>query len=59
MPEYERCRVVAYPPKMIDNAGHDYPYTYRMRGVVMPRYAAQNIIIDYGIIEKKESPQGT
>ena len=51
-PEYNGCRVYAYPPE--DEYGEMGPYQYQMSGVVFPPAAEENIVISYGIVETDE-----
>ena len=30
-------------------------YRYEMMGIVYPKYAEENVLIDYGLIEEEES----
>jgi len=49
-PEYERCRVYAYPPEELDGATR---YQYEISGIVSPPAAEENTVIPYGIIEQE------
>lgn len=55
MPEYRYCRTSAYAPELVKPFRCVKRYQYEMRGIVYPQYAEKNILIDYGIIEEKET----
>lgn len=50
-PEYEGCDVAAYAPEPMDEAFRTKRYQYYVTGSVAPIRAAENILVDYGIIE--------
>ena len=52
MPEYAHCETAAYAPEPVKSFRRVKRYQYEMMGVVYPKYAEENILIDYGIIEE-------
>ena len=54
MPEYENCETTAYAPEPIKSFRRVRRYQYEMMGMVYPRYADKNVLIDFGIIEANE-----
>lgn len=55
MPEYAHCETAAYAPEPIKSFRRVRRYRYEMMGIVYPKYAEENVLIDYGIIEEEES----
>ena len=55
MPEYTHCETAAYAPELVKSFRRVKRYRYAMTGIVYPKYAEKNILIDYGIIEEKEA----
>ena len=55
MPEYERCETAAYAPEPVKSFRRVRRYRYEMMGIVYPKYAEENVLIDYGIIEEEEA----
>ena len=55
LPEYARCETGAYAPEQVHSFRQVKRYQYEMMGVVIPKYAEKNILIDYGIIEEEEA----
>ena len=54
MPEYENCEAAAYAPEPIKSFRQVRRYQYEMMGIVYPRYADKNVLIDFGIVEVAE-----
>lgn len=54
MPEYAHCETAAYVPEPVQEHRRVRRYQYEMMGIVYPRYAEKNILIDYGVIEEAE-----
>lgn len=54
MPEYENCETAAYAPEPIKSFRRVRRYQYEMMGIVYPRYADKNVLIDFGIVEAAE-----
>lgn len=54
LPEYENCRTAAYAPEPIKEFRRVKRYQYEMMGIVYPRHADKNILIDFGIVEADE-----
>ena len=52
MPEYVHCETAAYAPEPVKSFRRVKRYQYEMMSVVYPKYAEENILIDYGIIEE-------
>ena len=52
MPEYAHCETAAYAPELVKSFRGVKRYRYEMTGIVYPKYAEENILIDYGIIEE-------
>ena len=52
MPEYAHCETAAYAPEPVKSFRRVKRYQYEMMSVVYPKYAEENILIDYGIIEE-------
>ena len=46
------CRLCTEPIKSFRRVRR---YRYEMMGIVYPKYAEENVLIDYGIIEEEES----
>ena len=55
MPEYAHCETAAFAPEPIKSFRRERRYRYEMMGIVYPKYAEENVLIDYGIIEEEES----
>ena len=55
MPEYAHCETAAYAPELVKSFRRVKRYRYEMTGIVYPKYAKENILIDYGIIEEEET----
>ena len=60
MPEYAHCETAAYVPEPVQehrrvSFRRVRRYRYEMMGIVYPKYAEENVLIDYGIIEEEES----
>ena len=55
MPEDTNCETAAYAPEPIKSFRRVRRYRYEMMGIVYPKYAEENILIDYGIIEEEEA----
>lgn len=54
LPEYEHCETGAYAPERVDTHHRKVKrYQYEMTGLVSPPSAAENILIDFGIIEEE------
>ena len=54
MPEYEGCRTAANAPEVVKPFRKVKRYNYEMMGIVYPAHGDENILIDYGIVEKAE-----
>lgn len=54
-PEHAHCETAAYAPEPIKSFRRVRRYRYEMMGIVYPKYAEENILIDYGIIEEEEA----
>ena len=54
MPEYEGCQTAAYAPELLKPFRKVKRYDYEMTGIVYPAHGDENILIDYGIVEKAE-----
>ena len=54
MPEYAHCETAAYVPEPVKSFRRVRRYRYEMMGIVYPKYAEENVLIDYGIIEEEE-----
>ena len=54
MPEYAHCETAAYAPEWVESFRRVKRYQYEMTGIVSPKYAEKNILIDYGIMEEAE-----
>ena len=54
MPEYAHCETAAYVPEPVQEHRRVRRYQYEMMGIVYPKYAEKNILIDYGVIEEAE-----
>ena len=54
MPEYAHCETAAYAPEPVKSFRRVRRYRYEMMGIVYPKYAEENVLIDYGIIEEEE-----
>ena len=52
MPEYAHCETAAYAPELVKSFRRVKRYRYEMTGIVYPKYAEENVLIDYGIIEE-------
>ena len=52
IPEYAHCETAAYAPEPVKSFRRVKRYQYEMMGVVYPKYAEENVLIDYGIIEE-------
>ena len=55
MPEYAHCETAAYAPEPVKSFRRVRRYRYEMMGIVYPKYAEENVLIDYGIIEEEEA----
>lgn len=55
MPEYAHCETAAFAPELVKEFRRVKRYQYEMTGIVYPKYAEENILIDYGIIEEEEA----
>ena len=55
MPEYAHCETAAYAPEPVKSFRRVRRYRYEMLGIVYPKYAEENILIDYGIVEEKDA----
>ena len=55
MPEYAHCKTAAYAPEPVKSFRRVRRYRYGMMGIVYPKYAEENVLIDYGIIEEEEA----
>ena len=54
MPEYAHCETAAYAPEPVKSFRRVRRYRYEMMGIVYPKCAEKNILIDYGVIEEAE-----
>lgn len=54
MPEYAHCETAAYAPEPVKSFRRVRRYRYEMMGIVYPKYAEENVLIDYGVIEEAE-----
>ena len=54
MPEYENCETAAFAPEPVKEFRRVKKYQYEMTGIVYPKYAEKNILIEYGIVEESE-----
>lgn len=54
MPKYAHCETAAYAPERVESFRRVKRYQYEMTGIVYPKYAEKNILIDYGIMEESE-----
>ena len=55
MPEYAHCETAAYAPEPIKSFRRVKRYRYEMIGIIYQKYAEENILIDYGIVEEEET----
>ena len=55
MPEYAHCKTAAYAPEPVKSFRRVRRYRYEMMGIVYPKYAEENVLIDYGMIEEEEA----
>lgn len=55
--EYAGCEVFAYAPEPMDESKRTQRYEYHVTGVVSPVSAKENILVNYGIVEREESCQ--
>ena len=55
MPEYAHCETAASAPEAVKSFRRVRRYRYEMMGIVCPKYAEENVLIDYGIIEEEEA----
>ena len=53
MPEYAHCKTAAYAQEPVKSFRRVRRYRYEMTGIVYPKYAEENVLIDYGIIEEE------
>ena len=55
MPEYAHCETaVLCTGNRFKSFRRVRRYRYEMMGIVYPKYAEENVLIDYGIIEEEE-----
>lgn len=54
-PEYAGCEVFAYAPEPMETSKRTRRYQYHVTGVVSPVSAKENILVNYGIIEREET----
>lgn len=54
IPEYAGCKTTSYSPEILQPFRKAKRYSYVMLGQVLPPNAKENILIEYGIIEKSE-----
>lgn len=54
MPEYKNYKISAQVIGASISHRGNRRYDYTILGVVYPTYAKQNILIDYGVVEKEE-----
>lgn len=54
MPEYENSETAAFAPEPVKEFRRVKKYQYEMTGIVYPKYAEKNILIEYGIVEESE-----
>ncbi len=54
-PEYAGCDVFAYAPEVMEESKRTRRYQYHVTGVVSPVSAKENILVNYGIIEREEA----
>ena len=54
MPEYENCETAAFAPETVKEFRRVKKYQYEMTGIVYPKYAEKNVLIEYGIMEESE-----
>lgn len=54
-PEYAGCEVFAYAPEPMNQSKRTRKYQYHVTGVVSPVSAKENILVNYGIIEREET----
>lgn len=52
--EYEHCETGAYAPELLHSHRRVKRYQYEMTGVVSPPKAAENILIEFGIMEEAD-----
>ena len=52
-PEYKGCRTGAYAPTFVQAHRKVTRYHYEILGIVYPKCASENILIDFGIIEEE------
>ena len=55
MPEYAHYETAAYAPEPVKPFRRVKWYRYEMMGIIYPKYAEENILIDYGIVEEEEA----
>lgn len=53
-PEYSGCEVFAYAPEPMEESKRTQRYQYHVTGVVSPVSAKENILVNYGIIERED-----
>jgi hypothetical protein len=53
-PEYSGCEVFAYAPEPTEASKRTRRYQYHVTGVVSPVSAKENILVNYGVIEREE-----
>jgi hypothetical protein len=54
-PEYSGSEVFAYAPEPMNDSKRTRQYQYHVTGVVSPISAKENILVNYGIIEREET----
>ena len=52
MPEYAHCETAAYVPEPVKSFRRVRRYRYEMMGIVYPKYAEENVVNEYGIIQE-------
>ena len=48
------CETAAYAPEPVKSFRRVRRYRYEMMGIVYQKYAEENVLIDYGIIEEED-----
>ena len=54
LPEYASSATAAYAPEPLQPFRRTTKYQYEMDGIVYPRVAKKNILVEYGIVEEAD-----
>ena len=55
MPEHLRCETAAFALELVKKFRRVRRYQYEMTEILYPKYVKEDLPIDYGIIEEKET----